>query len=224
MLSCPIPAGGVTRFSCVVASGSAVNVGTTPAVADPHRSRWCGGKARRQPMPPGWDGGPVVVPVLPHGRVGTGAGYQRRTHRRGRRDRSAVCRLRRRETAVALTSATQGRVVRSPANAGENNSEDVGQNRASRDPDDRRPGRAGRAEVCARADLRGGLPAMFPWFPSEASGSRTRSPRSITSPGRLGTTSGCSRPMLRLVPVAAVLTGHLPSGGFQGGRGGSSPG
>jgi hypothetical protein len=41
--------------------GSAVNVGTIPAVPDPHRSQRCGGKARRQPMLPGWDGGPVVV-------------------------------------------------------------------------------------------------------------------------------------------------------------------
>jgi hypothetical protein len=41
--------------------GSAVNVGTIPAVPDPHRHLRCGGNARRRPMPPGWGGGPVVV-------------------------------------------------------------------------------------------------------------------------------------------------------------------
>ena len=51
-------------------NGSAVNVGTIPAVPDPRRSRWRGGKARRRPMLAGWGGGPVVVrgrESRPHG-------------------------------------------------------------------------------------------------------------------------------------------------------------
>ena len=41
--------------------GSAVNVGTIPAVPDPRCCQQRGGKARRRPMLPGWGGGPVVV-------------------------------------------------------------------------------------------------------------------------------------------------------------------
>jgi hypothetical protein len=41
--------------------GSAVNVGTIPAVPNPRRGQRCGGKARRRLMLPGWGGGPVVV-------------------------------------------------------------------------------------------------------------------------------------------------------------------
>lgn len=41
--------------------GSAVNVGTIPAVPGPRRRLRCGGKARHRPMLPGWGGGPVVV-------------------------------------------------------------------------------------------------------------------------------------------------------------------
>ena len=41
--------------------GSRVNVGTIPAVPSPASSQLVGGKARRRLMPPGWDGGPVVV-------------------------------------------------------------------------------------------------------------------------------------------------------------------
>ena len=51
-------------------SGSRVNVGTIPAVPSPISSQLTGGKARRQLMPPGWDGGPVVVrgrESRPHG-------------------------------------------------------------------------------------------------------------------------------------------------------------
>ena len=50
--------------------GSAVNVGTIPAVPDPHHSLRCGGKARRRLMLSGWGGGPVVVrgrESRPHG-------------------------------------------------------------------------------------------------------------------------------------------------------------
>ena len=42
-------------------SGSRVNVGTIPAVPSPTSNQLAGGKARRRLMPPGWDGGPVVV-------------------------------------------------------------------------------------------------------------------------------------------------------------------
>ena len=38
-----------------------VNVGTIPAVPSPASMMLAGGKARRRLMPPGWDGGPVVV-------------------------------------------------------------------------------------------------------------------------------------------------------------------
>lgn len=41
--------------------GSAVNVGTIPAVPDPRCVQQRGGKARRRPMLSGWGGGPVVV-------------------------------------------------------------------------------------------------------------------------------------------------------------------
>ena len=41
--------------------GSRVNVGTIPAVPSPTSSQLDEGKARCRPMPPGWDGGPVVV-------------------------------------------------------------------------------------------------------------------------------------------------------------------
>jgi hypothetical protein len=41
--------------------GSGVNVGTIPATPSPVSSQLAGGKARRRLMPPGWDGGPVVV-------------------------------------------------------------------------------------------------------------------------------------------------------------------
>ncbi len=50
--------------------GSRVNVGTIPAVPSPASSPLAGGKARRRSMPPGWDGGPVVVrgrESRPHG-------------------------------------------------------------------------------------------------------------------------------------------------------------
>jgi hypothetical protein len=50
--------------------GSAVNVGTIPAVPEPRRNRWCGGKVRPRPMLSGWGGGPVVVrgwESRPHG-------------------------------------------------------------------------------------------------------------------------------------------------------------
>jgi hypothetical protein len=42
-------------------SGLRVNVGTISAVPFPVSSQLAGGKARRRSMPPGWDGGPVVV-------------------------------------------------------------------------------------------------------------------------------------------------------------------
>ena len=42
-------------------NGSRVNVGTIPAAPSPASSQLVGGKARRRLMPPGWDGGPVVV-------------------------------------------------------------------------------------------------------------------------------------------------------------------
>lgn len=51
-------------------SGSVVNVGTIPAVPSPPSSVLGGGKVRRRLMPPGWDGGPVVVrgrESRPHG-------------------------------------------------------------------------------------------------------------------------------------------------------------
>jgi hypothetical protein len=41
--------------------GSRVNVGTILAVPSPASGQLVGGKARSRPMPPGWDGGPVVV-------------------------------------------------------------------------------------------------------------------------------------------------------------------
>ena len=41
--------------------GSGVNVGTIPVAPHPASSQLVGGKARRRLMPPGWDGGPVVV-------------------------------------------------------------------------------------------------------------------------------------------------------------------
>ncbi len=41
--------------------GSRVNVGTIPVVPSPASSLLVGGQARRRLMPPGWDGGPVVV-------------------------------------------------------------------------------------------------------------------------------------------------------------------
>jgi hypothetical protein len=41
--------------------GSGVNVGTIPTVPEPISSQLIGGNARRRLMPPGWDGGPVVV-------------------------------------------------------------------------------------------------------------------------------------------------------------------
>jgi len=42
-------------------NGSRVNVGTMPAVPSPASSLLVGGKVRRRLMPPGWDGGPVLV-------------------------------------------------------------------------------------------------------------------------------------------------------------------
>jgi len=53
-------------------SGSRVNVGTIPTVPVPAGKLHLplGGKARRRPMPSGWDGGPVVVggrESRPHG-------------------------------------------------------------------------------------------------------------------------------------------------------------
>ena len=42
-------------------SGSRVNVGTIVEAPSPASSQLVGGKARRRPTPPGWDGGPVVV-------------------------------------------------------------------------------------------------------------------------------------------------------------------
>jgi len=42
-------------------SGSRVNVGTIPVAPSLTSSQLAGGKARRRLMPPGWDGGPVVV-------------------------------------------------------------------------------------------------------------------------------------------------------------------
>jgi hypothetical protein len=41
--------------------GSGVNVGTIPVAPYPASCQLAGGKARRRLMPPGWDGGPVVV-------------------------------------------------------------------------------------------------------------------------------------------------------------------
>jgi hypothetical protein len=41
--------------------GSRVNVGTISAVPSPASSPLAGGKTRRRLIPPGWDGGPVVV-------------------------------------------------------------------------------------------------------------------------------------------------------------------
>jgi len=41
--------------------GSRVNVGTILAVPSPASGLLVGGKVRRRLMPPGWDGGPVVV-------------------------------------------------------------------------------------------------------------------------------------------------------------------
>ena len=41
--------------------GSGVNVGTISVAPFPASSLLVGGKARRRLMPPGWDGGPVVV-------------------------------------------------------------------------------------------------------------------------------------------------------------------
>ena len=59
-------------------SGSRVNVGTIPAVPSPISNPLAGGKARRRPSPPGWDGGPVVV-----------RGRENRLHGEGvQRDRS----------------------------------------------------------------------------------------------------------------------------------------
>ena len=61
------------------------------------------------------------------------------------------------------------------------------------DPDDRGPGRAGRVEAGARADLRGGLQAVLVWLPPEAPspGRDRRDP--LPRVTHLGTTSGCSR-------------------------------
>jgi hypothetical protein len=42
-------------------SGSRVNVGTIPVAPSPANSQLAGGKVHRRLMPPGWDGGPVVV-------------------------------------------------------------------------------------------------------------------------------------------------------------------
>jgi hypothetical protein len=42
-------------------SGSRVNVGTIPVAPSPTNSQLVGGKVHRRLMPPGWDGGPVVV-------------------------------------------------------------------------------------------------------------------------------------------------------------------
>ena len=59
-------------------SGSRVNVGTTSVAPSPTSSQLAGGKARRRLMPPGWDGGPVVV-----------RGRESRSHGEGvQRDRS----------------------------------------------------------------------------------------------------------------------------------------
>ena len=59
-------------------SGSRVNVGTILDAPSPADSQSVGGKARRRPTPPGWDGGPVVV-----------RGRESRSHGEGvQRDRS----------------------------------------------------------------------------------------------------------------------------------------
>ena len=58
--------------------GWRVNVGTISAVPFPASSLLVGGKTRRRSMPPGWDGGPVVV-----------RGRESRSHGEGvQRDRS----------------------------------------------------------------------------------------------------------------------------------------
>jgi hypothetical protein len=54
----------------IPSNGQGVNVGTTPAAPSPASRQLVGGKARRRPMPSGWDGGPVVVrgrESRPHG-------------------------------------------------------------------------------------------------------------------------------------------------------------
>ena len=58
--------------------GSRVNVGTIPTASSPASSQLVEGKARCRLMPPGWDGGPVVV-----------RGRESRSHGEGvQRDRS----------------------------------------------------------------------------------------------------------------------------------------
>jgi hypothetical protein len=51
-------------------NGSRVNVGTIPAAPSPASMTLAGGKARRRLMPPGWDGGLVVVAGATTGRGG----------------------------------------------------------------------------------------------------------------------------------------------------------
>ena len=98
-----------------------------------------------------------------------------------------------RGTADRAARRSQGSPVRSSAGAGEDDPEGDGKVRRLGIPTDRRPGRAGLVEAGARADLRGGLQAMFAMASVRSAEPRTRSPRSTTSHHPLGTTSGCSR-------------------------------
>jgi hypothetical protein len=51
-------------------SGSWVNAGTIPVAPSPASMTLVGGKARRRLMPPGWDGGLVVVAGVTTGHGG----------------------------------------------------------------------------------------------------------------------------------------------------------
>ena len=74
----------------------------------------------------------------------------------------------RRSCSAELREDLKARPVRSRAGAGEGDPQGDGQGPSSGDPDRRRPGRAGRVEAGARADLRGGLQAVFLRLPPEA--------------------------------------------------------
>src|SRR5690606_14439963 len=93
---------------------------------------------------------------------------QGRTERRRRWSGTPLDRLRCWWTARWAARRSQGWPLRPPAGAGEDDPQREREDPFAGDPDDRRPGRAVLVEAGVRADLRGGLQAMFLWLPSEA--------------------------------------------------------
>ena len=83
-------------------------------------------------------------------------------------------------------------------------------------PDRAGPGRASRPQAGARADLRGGLPAVFATASARSAEPRTRSPRSTTSHQRPAPTSGCWRGTSRRASTRSTTPALLGPGASIG--------